>query len=152
MHIFFLYGTVFKITALFLNEELKRYFSSWMGWTFFSAPYATVGFAELAYFLLLDRPCLSPLPCGFTGRTAFKWPHVPTVAALSKPWKTGFCFHNWHRQCLGQEPNINDRDWPPPRDLEKRVDNAVGKLFPPINWHLNNVQVLRTFFMLPNQV
>lgn len=79
-------------------------------------------------------------------RTRDRAVHVPTVTSLSKPWKTDFFFHNWHRLCLGQEPNINYKDWPQPRELEKKLDNTVGKLFSHVNWHLKYVLVLCMFF------
>lgn len=128
-----------------------------MGWLSFSAPYAKAGFAEWVHFLLLDSPRLSPFPCGFTGQPG--WAGFPVTSpepetGLSvfprsplypNPWKTDIFFHNWHRMCLGQEPCINYKDWPPPRELEKKPDNTVGKSFPHINWHLKYVQVWWTF-------
>lgn len=58
-----------------------------------------------------------------------------------------FFFPNWHRLCLGQEPNINYKDWPQPREHEKKLDNTVGKLFSHVNWHSKYVLVLCTFSM-----
>lgn len=81
-------------------------------------------------------------------RTRDRAVHVPTVTSLFKPWKADcFFFPNWHRLCLGQEPNINYKDWPQPREHEKKLDNTVGKLFSHVNWHSKYVLVLYTFSM-----
>lgn len=160
VHIFSLYSTVCKITSVIPNKKLKRSFpSEWdqcfpllqmpklalQNGSISSVPFPLVRQSSsiLISLWVRGRARLGWLFSDFT-RTRDRSVHVPTVASLSKPWKTDFFFHNWHRLCLGQEPNINYKDWPQPRELKKNLDNTNGKLFPHMNWHLKYVLVLCT--------
>lgn len=103
------------------------------------------------------QPLSSPILCGFTRQPSWVGFSVlspePETGLYMFPWSPLYpnhgnltFFHNWHRLCWGQEPNINYKDWPQPRELEKKLDNTVGKLFPHINWYLKYVRVLCAFF------